>query len=37
MRKMSVKINVSGDWRMPVMGELTERAISLQEVREAVN
>ena len=30
-------INVSGDWRMPVMGELNERAISIEEVREAVN
>ena len=30
-------INVVGNWRMPVMGDLIERAISLEEVREAVN
>ena len=29
-------INVVGNWRMPVLGDLNERAISL-EVREAVN
>ena len=31
------KINVVGNWRMPVFGDLNERAISLEEVREAVN
>ena len=30
-------INVVGNWRMPVLGDLNERAISLEEVREAVN
>ena len=30
-------INVVGNWRMPVMGDLNERAISLVEVREEVN
>ena len=30
-------INVIGDRRMPVLGELNERAISIEEVREAVN
>ena len=30
-------INVVGNWRMPVLGNLNGRAISLQEVREAVN
>ena len=30
-------INVVGNWRMPVLGELNERAISLEEVGEAVN
>ena len=30
-------INVVGNWRMPVLGDLNEYAISLQEVREAVN
>ena len=30
-------INVVGNWRVPVLGDLNERAISLQEVREAVN
>ena len=30
-------INVVGNWRMPVLGDLNERAISLVEVREAVN
>ena len=28
--------NVVGDRRMPVLGELNERAISIEEVREAV-
>ena len=31
------KVNVVGNWRMPVLGDLNERAISLEEVREAVN
>ena len=30
-------INVVGNWQMPVLGDLTDRAISLEEVREAVN
>ena len=30
-------INVLGNWWMPVLGDLNERAISLEEVREAVN
>ena len=30
-------INVVGNWRMPVLGDLSERVISLEEVREAVN
>ena len=30
-------INVVGNWRMPVLGDFNERAISLEEVREAVN
>ena len=30
-------INVVGNWRMPVLGDLNERATSLEEVREAVN
>ena len=30
-------INVVGNWRMPMLGDLNERAISLEEVREAVN
>ena len=30
-------INVVGNWRMPVLGDLNERAISLEEVGEAVN
>ena len=28
-------INVVGNWRMPVLGDLNERAISLVEIREA--
>ena len=32
-----VNINVVGNWRMPVLGHLNERAISLEEVGEAVN
>ena len=30
-------INVVGNWQMPVLGDLNERAISLEEVGEAVN
>ena len=30
-------INLVGNWRMPVFGDLNERAISLVEVGEAVN
>ena len=30
-------INVVGNWRMPVLGDLNGRAISLEEVGEAVN
>ena len=30
-------INVVGNWLMPVLGDLNERAISLEEVGEAVN
>ena len=30
-------INVVGNWRMPVFGDLNERAIMLEEVGEAVN
>ena len=30
-------INVVGNWQMPVLGDLNDRAISLEEVREAVN
>ena len=30
-------INVVGNWRMPVLGDLNERAISLEEVGEALN
>ena len=30
-------INVVGNWRMPVLGDLNERAISLEEIGEAVN
>ena len=30
-------INVVGNWRTPMMGDLNGRAISLVEVREAVN
>ena len=38
MRKMSeANVNFRGDWRMPVLGELNERAISKEEVRKAVN
>ena len=30
-------INAVGNWRMPMLGDLNERAISLEEVMEAVN
>ena len=30
-------INVVGNWRVPVLGDLNERGISLEEVGEAVN
>ena len=30
-------INVVGNWRMPMLGDLNERAISLEEVGEVVN
>ena len=30
-------IDVVGNWGMPVLGDLNERAIALEEVREAVN
>ena len=30
-------INVVGNWQMPVLGDLNKRAISLEEVGEAVN
>ena len=30
-------INVVGNWRMPALGDLNERAISLEEVGEAAN
>ena len=30
-------INVVGNWRMPVLGDLNERAISLDQVGKAVN
>ena len=30
-------INVVGNWRIPVFGDLNERVISLEEVGEAVN
>ena len=30
-------INVVGNWRRPVLGDLNERAILLEEVGEAVN
>ena len=29
---MEATINVVGNWRMPVLGDLNERAISLEEV-----
>ena len=31
------KVNVTGDWRMPGLGELNERIILIEEVKEAVN
>ena len=30
-------INVVGNWQMTVFGDLNERAISLEEIREAMN
>ena len=30
-------INVVGNWRMPVLGDVNERGISLEEVGEAMN
>ena len=33
----AANINVVRNWRMPVLGDLNERAISLEEVKEAVN
>ena len=30
-------VNVVGNWQMPVLGDSNESAISLEEVREAVN
>ena len=30
-------LDVVGNWRMPVLGDLNERAISLEEVEDAVN
>ena len=30
-------INVVGNWQMPLLGDLNERTISLEKVREAVN
>ena len=30
-------VHAVGNWRMPVLGDLNERAISLEEVGEAVN
>ena len=38
MWKMTeANINVAGDRQMPVLGELNETAISIEEVRETVN
>ena len=34
---MEANMNVVGNWRMPVMGDLNEKTISLVEVREGVN
>ena len=34
---MEANINVVGHWLMPVLGDLNERAISLEKVGEAVN
>ena len=34
---LEANINVVGNWRMPVMGDLDERAITLEEVGEVVN
>ena len=32
-----ININAVGNWRMPVLGDLIKRAISLEEINEAVN
>ena len=34
---MEAIINIVGNWLMPVLGDLNDRAISLEEVGEAVN
>ena len=34
---MAATQGIVGNWQMPVLGDLNERAISLEEVREAVN
>ena len=34
---METNVNVVGNWRKPVLGDLNERAISLEEVGKAVN
>ena len=36
VREANINVLV-GNWRMPVLGDLNERAISLEEVGEAVN
>ena len=33
---MEANVNAVGNWRMPVLGDLNERAMPLEEVREAV-
>ena len=35
--EMEANINVISDWQIPVLGDLNEREISIQKVREAVN
>ena len=37
MSAREVNIKVVSIWRMPMLGDLNERAISLEEVGEAVN
>ena len=37
VREAKFNINLVGNWRMSVLGDLNERAISLEEVGEAVN